>query len=144
MTLFAATVLVSVAVSPAAARNARGRLLTMLNRARQSQGLRQVKLNLRLSDTARSHTRRMIQRDQLFDVPNLAQALAPYDWSWGGSVEGCGSTLHRVHRALMHHAAHRAIMLSPRARRVGIGVIRADGKTSCGRNSFWVTEILYG
>ncbi len=116
----------------------------MLNTARETHDLRPVRLNLRLSDTARSHTKQMLQRDQLFDVPNLARALAPFPWSWGASVVACGLTLRAVQLALMHHPPHRRILLSPRARRVGIGVIRADGKTSCGRDAFWVTEILYG
>lgn len=116
----------------------------MLDRSRAAHDLRPVKLNLRLSDTARSHTRRMIQRDQLFDVSNLSQALAPFRWSWGGSVVGCGSTLWQVHRGLMGHALHRRILLSTRARWVGIGVIRTAGKSTCGRHAFWVTEILYG
>jgi hypothetical protein len=77
-------------------------------------------------------------------VPNLSQVLAPFNWSWGGSVEGCGSTLWGIHKAMMHHAAHRRIMLAPEARRVGIGVVKTTDRTSCGRNVFWVTEILYG
>ncbi|MFB3738109.1 MAG: CAP domain-containing protein [Candidatus Velamenicoccus archaeovorus] len=144
--LLVATVLVALLATPApaSASSFRSRLLTMLNRSREANGVRPVKLNLRLSDTARAHSRRMVQRGELFDIPSLSQALAPFRWSWGGSVVGCGTTLWDVHRGLMNHAPHRTILMGAKARWVGIGVVRVSGKSSCGRRAFWVTEILYG
>jgi hypothetical protein len=44
----------------------------------------------------------------------------------------------------MHDAPHRAIILNSQVRRVGIGVVRATGKNSCGKRSYWVSEIYYG
>jgi hypothetical protein len=44
----------------------------------------------------------------------------------------------------MDSQVHRDIILHPDLRRVGIGVIRADERNLCGRDSFWVTELFYG
>jgi hypothetical protein len=44
----------------------------------------------------------------------------------------------------MRDKDHREIILSPDARRVGIGAVLDRGKSVCGRNAFWATEIFYG
>jgi uncharacterized protein YkwD len=123
----------------------RHRLLRLLNHSRVLHDRRPVRLNLRLSRDAMTHTRQMLRSDRLFDVENLATVLEPYDWSkLGADVVGCGESLHMMHRQLMHHALHRKIMLSPDVRRVGIGVIKDTGESLCGRDAFWATELFYG
>jgi hypothetical protein len=44
----------------------------------------------------------------------------------------------------MRSDVHRGILLHPRLRRVGIGVLRVDEANQCGRGSYWTTEIFYG
>ncbi|MGZ4110117.1 MAG: CAP domain-containing protein [Actinomycetota bacterium] len=123
----------------------RHRLLHLINHSRTLHDVRPVKLNLRLSRDAMTHTRTMLQADRLFDFTNLADVLAPYDWKrLGADVVGCGETLHEMHRALMRHALHRKIILNADVRRVGIGVIKDTGRSLCGRNAVWATEIYYG
>jgi uncharacterized protein YkwD len=123
----------------------RHRLLRLINHSRTSHDVRPLRLNLRLSRDALAHTRKMIRRNRLFDVRNLEDMLAPYDWKvLGGDVVGCGDTLHEMHRQLMKHAFHRKIILNRKFRRIGIGVIKDTGRSVCGRDAFWATEIYYG
>ena len=143
--LVLSTILLSTIAGFALARTYRGRLLHSIDISRRNHDVRLVRLNVRLSQDALQHTRMMIRSNRLYDVRNLYDVLAPYDWSrFGGAVVGCATKLRAVHRAFMHHAEHRKIILNPSARRVGIGVIRMDGRSSCGTDAFWVTEIFYG
>jgi uncharacterized protein YkwD len=123
----------------------RSTLLDILNRTRKHHDLRPVKINLRLSDDALHWSDVMIRKDRIYDPPNLAQLLAPYSWNdVGADVVGCGSTIHEVHKLFMTEAFHRSIILHPKLRRVGIGVVRADERNRCGRGSYWATELSYG
>lgn len=123
----------------------RTKLLNILNRTRVHHDLRPVKINLRLSDDALHWSNVLVRKDRLYDPPNLAQLLAPYQWDdVGTEVVGCGSTIHEVHKTFMTEAFHRSIILHPKLRRVGIGVVRADERNRCGRGSYWATELSYG
>ena len=123
----------------------RHRLLRLINHSRVLHDRRPVRINLRLSRDATAHTRRMLRDNRLYDVSNLASVLEPYRWSnMGADVVGCGDTLHQMHRALIRHALHRRIILNAKVRRVGIGVIKDRGKSLCGRNAVWATELYYG
>jgi uncharacterized protein YkwD len=123
----------------------RTKLLNILNRTRVHHDLRPVKINLRLSDDALHWSNVMVRKNRIYDPPNLAQLLAPYQWDdVGADVVGCGSTIHEVHRIFMTEAFHRSIILHPKLRRVGIGVVRADEHNRCGRGSYWATELFYG
>ena len=120
-------------------------LLDILNRTRAHHDLRPVKINLRLSDDALHWSNVMIREDRIYDPPNLAQLLAPYSWNdVGADVVGCGTTIHEIHKLFMTEAFHRSIILHPKLRRVGIGVVRADDRNRCGRGSYWATELSYG
>jgi len=121
------------------------KLLRIVNRTRDRHDLRLLKIDRSLSRPSERHTRRMIRQDRLFDPPNLEEILADYEWDdLGADVVGCGSTLKELHRILMTEDLHRTILLHPKLRRVGIGVVVADERNRCGRGSFWATEILYG
>ncbi|MEW6059960.1 MAG: CAP domain-containing protein [Actinomycetota bacterium] len=139
-----AAVLTSLGSAPALASTYRSRMLRMFNAARVNHDLKPVKLNLRLSGDATAHTRKMINKDRLAHVSNLKDVLDPYEWEIGGAIVGCGSSLAAIHKAFMQSAVHHDIILVPGARRVGIGVIRTDGDSSCGEDAFWVTAIFYG
>jgi uncharacterized protein YkwD len=123
----------------------RTKLLNILNRTRVHHDLRPVKINLRLSGDALYWSKVMIRKNRIYDPPNLAQLLTPYSWNdVGADVVGCGSTIREVHKIFMTEAFHRSIILHPKVRRVGIGVVRADENNRCGRDSFWATELFYG
>jgi len=121
------------------------KLLQIINRTRARHDLRLLKIDRSLSPPAEKHTRRMIRKNRLFDPPNLEQLLADENWNdLGADVVGCGNTLKELHKILMTEDFHRTILLHPKLRRVGIGVVVADERNRCGRGSFWATEILYG
>ncbi len=124
----------------------RSRYLQLINRTRVHHDLRPLRLNVNLSGSALAHTRKMIRKNRLFDVEGLAQLLDPYSGfkTMGADVVGCGATLIGIRRLLMLHPAHRRILLSPKMRYVGIGVLKVTGRSSCGKNEFWTTAILYG
>jgi uncharacterized protein YkwD len=143
--VLAVALTLGIAAPSAQAGPLRERLLSIMNRVRENHDLRALKLNVRLSDDAKAHTRKMIRRDELFDPSNLAGVLRPYRWNdLGADVVGCAGTLRHIVHLWMHHAEHRAILLHPKLRRAGLGVIVAAGKTSCGRNAIWATSLMYG
>jgi len=121
------------------------KLLSIVNRTRARHDLRPLKIDRSLSRPAEEHTRTMIRKNRIFDPPNLEEILADYEWDdLGADVVGCGGTPKELHRILMTEGFHRTILLHPKLRRVGIGVVRADERNRCGRGSFWATEIFYG
>ena len=123
----------------------RGRLLKMINATRERHDLRTLRIDRSFSRDAVRHTRRMVEANSVFDPPNLAHFLADEPWEEvGASVSGCAGTLRGLHRAWMRHDAHRVIMLEPKLRRIGIGVIKERSKNICGRGSFWASELFYG
>jgi uncharacterized protein YkwD len=133
------------APSGARAGTPRHTLLEMINRSRSDHDLRRVKLNRSLSKDAQGWSWTMLRKNRVYDPPNLRDILAPYNWDdVGADSVGCGATLHKIHETMMRDRSHRAIILHPRVRRVGIGVVRADRKNRCGHRSFWVSEFYYG
>jgi len=124
---------------------ARGKLLKMINNVRERNDLRELRIDRSLSRDAVRHTRRMVEANEVFDPANLDAILSDEPWERiGASVSGCAGTVRGVHRAWMRHAAHRDIMLEPRLRRIGIGVITDRSRNICGRGSIWSTELFYG
>jgi cysteine-rich secretory family protein len=139
------TLLLVTLAAPAHA-TMRSRYLRIINHTRAQHDLRPLKLNGKLSDTAKGHTRKMIREGRLFDMGNLAVILAPYAGyqTMGADVVGCGDTLFQMHQLMMHHAYHRNIILSNKVDFVGIGAIHRSGRSGCGRNQFWATAIFFG
>jgi uncharacterized protein YkwD len=124
---------------------ARGKLLKMINNVRERNDLRELRIDRSLSRDAVRHARRMVDANEVFDPANLDAILSDEPWERiGASVSGCAGTVRGVHRAWMRHAAHRDIMLEPRLRRIGIGVITDRSRNICGRGSIWATELFYG
>ncbi|HJU57998.1 MAG TPA: CAP domain-containing protein [Actinomycetota bacterium] len=140
------TIVLGIAFAPAAgARGDRGKLLRLINAARERHDLRELRMDRSLSRDALRHTRRMVKQNRVFDPPNLDTFLNDEPWERiGASVSGCADTLGGLHHAWMRHTAHRVIMLEPRLRRIGIGIIRDRTRNICGRGSFWGTELFYG
>jgi uncharacterized protein YkwD len=134
-----------VAAPAAEAGPLRTKLLRVINRVRDNHDLDPVRLNKRLSEDAKAHTRKMIRRGELFDPRNLAELLEPYNWDTiGADVVGCHDTFNGMMKQWMGEAFHRSIILHPDLERTGIGAIFADGKSACGRDQVWATAIMYG
>lgn len=138
-------ILETASAQTANAIGARGKLLKMINDVRERNDLRELRIDRSLSRDAVRHTRRMVEANEVFDPANLDAILSDEPWERiGASVSGCAGTVRGVHRAWMRHAAHRDIMLEPRLRRIGIGVITDRSRNICGRGSTWATELFYG
>jgi uncharacterized protein YkwD len=142
------TLTTGVVAAPDAAADGDGfrrKLFRLVNQTRANHGLHRLRLDNALSKDALAHTRKMIQQDDIYDPYNLAEILSDYQWDdVGADVVGCATTLGRLHKALMNHGPHRAILLNGALRHVGIGVIKNDAQNHCGRGSVWATEIFYG
>ena len=137
----------AVAFAPAARAGSgyRSKLLRMVNATRSSHDLHRVRMDRSLTRDALRHTRRMIDENAIYDPLNLTTILQDEPWDdVGASVVGCADSLRGLHRAFMHHAAHRDIILNGRVRWIGIGVVKVDSSNACGRHWFWTTELFYG
>jgi uncharacterized protein YkwD len=132
-------VLVAVTASPVIADDVgrRGKMLHLLNQTRRNHGLRIFRLNLEVSHFAWRHSKRMAERNRLFHTADLYQVVRAYHPSTWGECVGAAGTLRRVRTLWMRSSGHRANILKPRFRRIGIGVVKARGMV-------WVTAIFYG
>ena len=122
-----------VGAAPAAAVTTReAKLLTKINNARAAHGLRPLRLSGELSTTARQHSRQMGSATTLFHTASFASICC---WSAIAENVGMGYSVRELHRAFMHSPAHRANILDPRMRVVGVGLVSAGGR-------LWVTELF--
>ena len=136
-----------IALAPAAEAGDgyRSRVLRMVNATRDKHDLHTLRVDRSLTRDALRHTHRMIAKNAIYDPRNLTKILRDEPWDdVGASVVGCADSLSALHKAFMHHAAHRVILLNPKLRRIGIGVVQVDTRNSCGRHWFWTTELFYG
>lgn len=123
------------------------KVLGMVNATRASHDLHTLRIDSSLTRDALRHTHRMVTNNAIYDPPNLTLTRILQDEPWddvGASVVGCAGTLSALHTAFMHDPPHRDILLNPKIRRIGIGVIEVDSQNSCGRHSLWATELFYG
>ena len=107
--------------------------LRKMNRARGSLG--RLRLDPQLSQVARTHTRAMTRRNELFHSSPSQLARRVTRWKLLGENVGLGSTVTSLHRAFMSSSGHRANILRDQFRHVGIGVKRRNGR-------LWVTVIF--
>lgn len=118
--------------SASATTNREARLLTQINHSRAVHGLRPLHARPGLMRYARDHARSMAARGYLFHTSNFNVICC---WSAIAENIGVNVTVRSVHRAFMHSPPHRANLLNPRLRAVGVGVVRSHGQ-------LWVTEIF--
>jgi len=136
-----------IAFAPAARASSgvRSKVLRMVNATRNNYDLHTLRIDSSLSRDALRHTRRMIGNNAIYDPRNLTRILQDEPWDdVGASVVGCADTLSALHHAFMRDPAHRVILLNPKLRRIGIGVIEVDSGSACGRHWLWATELFYG
>jgi uncharacterized protein YkwD/uncharacterized membrane protein required for colicin V production len=117
--------------SPRIDADAEGQLLALVNRARAENGLDPVTIDPTIREVGRAYAVRMFQEGFFAHVdPNGA---TPFDRMRTGGVTfraagenlALAPTVQIAHDGLMNSPGHRANILNPRYRRVGIGV--ADG-----------------
>jgi uncharacterized protein YkwD len=115
----------------------RNKMFRILNQTRRNNGRPVLRLNATVSHRAWLHSRNMVQQNTLFHTRRLYDAVRAYRPSaWGENV-GMAGLVTRVRTLWMQSAGHRAILLNPRYRRVGVGIVSARG-------GVWVTAIFYG
>ena len=110
----------------------RRRMLTLVNRSRELRGLPQLRVHAHLSKEALRHSRRMARTGTISHTPNLADLVRGVGGSVFGEDLGKGRGLRGIRDAWLRRADTRRIMLDPRFRHVGLGVIHVD-------SFYWVT-----
>jgi uncharacterized protein YkwD len=106
----------------------------LVNESRAASDVRLLRLSERLSRIAHRHSKEMATRRSLFHT------CLPCEIGTVGRLGenvGFGADYPSVQAELMASSPHRANILNPRFRRVGVGVVRRGGLV-------WVTQIFYG
>ncbi|MGI8408167.1 MAG: CAP domain-containing protein [Actinomycetota bacterium] len=113
------------------------------NAARAAIALGKLSLDPELSRVAIKHTQEMIKAasgeiggDDLFhSTATQLRNRVTGDWTLLGENVGVGGTVSSLHEAFMNSPLHRANMLNPTFKHIGVGVIKKD-------NRIWVTVMF--
>ena len=108
------------------------RLLNRINDSRAAYGLAPLRLGRKLSTYAESHSAAMSSQAALFHTRSFSSLCC---WSSISENVAVASTVRQVHRNLMGSPGHRANILDPNKRVVGLGVVKSSGR-------LWVTEVF--
>lgn len=122
--LVLALLLVVVTAAPVQATTAREmerRLTRLTNHARIIRDISPLDRGWRLNRFARAHSRRMASEGRIFHSHGPSCAY------WGENVGVTAGTMRSLHRAFMRSPAHRANVLNPDFRRIGVGLVRSGG-----------------
>jgi hypothetical protein len=120
-----------VGAAPAAsASTAEATFVAKINAARAAAGLPALSVRSDLVTAARSHSATMARQGRLSH-----SGLSVCCFRALAENVGAGSTVSAVHVSLMGSSGHRANILDPRMRHVGVGVVSSGG-------TLWVTEIF--
>lgn len=106
-------------------------MLALLNRERKQHGLKPLVADERLRDVARRHSRDMLARGYFGHL--TPEGVEPFvrirkggvDYGAAGENLALAPTVEIAHTGLMESPGHRANILQPRFRKVGIGALRA-------------------
>jgi uncharacterized protein YkwD len=133
--LLSMSLLCASLVAPAGASatsNREAKLIAKINHARANHGLRALRTKPGLMRYAGQHSAAMAARRSLYHTTNFGVVCC---WSAIGENIAYNSTVRRVHRAFMGSPGHRANILNPHMRRLGVGIVNRGG-------TLWVTEIF--
>ena len=124
------------------------KVIRIVNRIRARHGLRRLRPNRRLAVAASTHTGDMLRRDFLShassDGTNMSSRVRRYTGTkrWIGesivAMSGRG-TARKAVRLWMHSPPHRAVLLSPSGRRIGVGKRR--GKLGSARRAVFTADL---
>jgi uncharacterized protein YkwD len=123
------------------------KVIRLVNRIRAHRGLRRLKTSRRLARAATEHTGDMLARDFLShassDGTGMAQRVRRYTGAnWIGeniaAVSG-RATARRAVRMWMQSPPHRAVLLSPSGRRIGVGKRR--GRLGSSRRAVFTADL---
>lgn len=137
LTLALSVVLGALAPAAHAAWTPRRDMLSWMNTARNNHGAVDLSRAWVIRQVADDHSQDMAAAGRIFHTTSLSSALRMVSWSVAGENVGAGAGLRALFDAFMHSDAHRANILEPRFRRVGIGICRSDG-------FIWITLIFVG
>jgi uncharacterized protein YkwD len=137
LTLALSVVLGAVAPTAHAAWTPRREMLSWMNSARSNHGAAGLSRVWVIRQLADDHSRDMAAEGRIFHTTALSSKLRAVSWSVAGENVGAGVELRALFDAFMRSDAHRANILQPRFRRVGIGIVRSDG-------FIWITLIFVG
>lgn len=109
------------------------RMLELVNAERVNAGLRPLALDPAITAVARAHSRAMFARQ--FFAHTDPDGRSPFDRMAGAGIRfhtagenlAYAPAVEQAHTGLMNSPGHRANILRPEFRRIGIGVIASDG-----------------
>ena len=110
------------------------RLATRINTVRQDNGLRLLNLDPELSRVARKHTHEMIAAGRVRHTPSEVLQDRVTGWRALGESVVRGDSVAELMRKLRNREGHRANLLEPSWRYLGVSVKRAEG-------SLWMTVV---
>ncbi|MGH8892953.1 MAG: CAP domain-containing protein [Actinomycetes bacterium] len=127
-----ATALAGAPAAQAGTTTAEARFVARINKARANHGLAPLRVRSDLTRYARRHSASMSRLGTLYHTSNFSIVCC---WSSISENVGHGGGVRRVHRAFMASPSHRANILDPRKRALGVGVVFTGGR-------LWVTEVF--
>lgn len=116
----------------------RKQLQGKINRVRQANGLRPLKVNQLMTTWAADHALKMAVAGNIYHDTSRRLWREVPDGAWWraenvGYVTAGSGEAKRMHRAFMRSTGHKANILKRRATHMGIGVVKLNG-------SVWVVE----
>ena len=115
----------------------RAAVLCLHNESRKAKGLRPLKLNDKLRRAAEGHSAYMVRasRFEHGDLAGRIRAVGYDGWTYGENIAwGTGrlATAREIHRSWMSSPGHKANILRPQFKEIGIGI--ALGAAGAGSN----------
>ena len=107
-------------------------LVQRINSARADHGLRPLRVSADLAGYARAHSASMSGSRTLFHTSDFRVLCC---WSAISENVAYDDTARAAHQALMRSPHHRANILDPSKRSLGVGVVRSGG-------SLWITQLF--
>ena len=118
--------------SPPSSAGLRSQVLDLVNRSRSSHGLSALRLSLPLSAEALAHSRRMARSGDISHTANLVDLIHRMGGTVFGEDVARGRGLRGIYGAWLQRTDTRNVLLDPRFRIVGVGVVHIGG-------FYWVT-----
>ena len=120
---------------PSLAADAEREAIESLNKTRHAHGLRPLRVSTRLSRSSHRYARRMLRHD-FFGHASGAGGGETIAWHSGWNAQP-----RRTIGRWMASPGHRAVLLSPAFRRVGIGMAR--GRLGSRMATMWVARVAW-